>query len=139
MSRCGWFAVSLFIFVASSTTAGAEPPAGEQTGGFFSWPSIESWKMPKLEMSKPKQPAFVQATRDGLGKAWTNTKRTTKSVWNSTVHALRPYDPPAEKQRSATVARRDADAGFWSKLFGGGQAEKTPMTVNEFLRQPAPY
>jgi hypothetical protein len=137
--RYGWLVLSLSLLMVGSGIAHAAPLDDRDDRSASAWPSFESWKLPTLSMPAPKEPAFIRATREGIGKVWAGTKRTTKSAWKSTKYALRPYDEPADKRRSATVARRDADAGFWSSLFGRRETNDQPVTVNEFLSLPTPY
>lgn len=133
--RLVWFALAFVI-----TSFICSPLPADENEGWTSklWPPFEGWQAPSFFTLPPKEPAFVKATRQTMGAAWDGTKRTTKSAWDKTVDVLRPYGNEPTKRRSATAARREADAGFWSNLFGR-PAKQEPMTVNEFLRQPAPH
>lgn len=136
--RLVWLTLAL-ITTSTFCSAVSASPLDDQDGTESKlWSPFEGWKAPSFMTTPPKEPAFVKATRQTLGAAWAGTKRTTKSAWDKTLYVLRPYDKEPNKRRSATVARRDADAGFWSNLFGKSSKQE-PMTVNEFLRQPAPY
>ena len=140
-----------FMLVVSSTclqaSATAAPipndsPKGAGDGWASNlWPPFNIWSkstQPAKPAKRAKEPAIVRSTRESLGAAWQGTKRTTKSAWDKTLYLLRPYDQDPKPKRSATTARREADAGFWSGLFGG-KSKQEPMTVNEFLTQPTVY
>lgn len=98
------------------------------------FPEIKTPSLPDLP--KPKEPAFVKSTRQGMGRIWNSTTRTTKQAWESTKYYLRPYDPP-EQRPSRRRTRAEQDTGFWSSLFGGSD-QKRANTPNDFLRQPRP-
>jgi len=132
--RLGWFALA---FIAVFSISPPSPADDNQAWSAKLWPPFEGWKTPSFLTASPKEPAFVQATRQTMEAAWDGTKRTTKTVWDKTVYVLRPYDNEPAKGRGGTVSRREADAGFWSNLFAR-PAKQEPMTVNEFLRQPVP-
>lgn len=102
---------------------------------------LPTWRTPQVSMPTlpaPREPAFVRATRQGLGQAWTSTKRTTRSAWEKTKDLFSPTGatPQRGKQRESSNAQRDT--GFWASLFAPKNPQR-PTTVNEFLRQPAPF
>jgi hypothetical protein len=104
-------------------------------------PSLKmpAWQPPELgwpELPQPKEPAFVRATREGLGRAWSATRRTTKDAWETTKYYLRPYDP-REARRGTARQRADRDTGFWAGLFGKSEPRRE-SSVHDFLRQPRP-
>ncbi|MCA9160658.1 MAG: hypothetical protein KDA72_20145 [Planctomycetales bacterium] len=126
--------MALIVVVFSSSPALAKPPGESES--WLRWPSLPSWKAPSLP--KPKEPAFIKATRNGMAQMWTSTKRTTKSAWDKTLYVLRPYDNPP-RHGTTSASRADADTGFWASLFSSEPEKKSSPTVNEFLRQPMPF
>lgn len=127
--------VSLFLAVwvilaSSATTASAGPPKIGQSAS--SWVD-RFWPSP---VTAPSEPAFFKSTRAGLSRTWNGVQQTTRSAWARTKYALRPYDTPPKRGRSQ-AKRSGGTGGFWSNLFGG-EPQDEQLTVNDFLRQPAP-
>lgn len=88
-------------------------------------------------ISGPSEPRFLKSARVGMARTWNGVQRTTRSAWETTKDVLRPYDPP-QKTRKSQVRRKTDEGGFWSNLLGGQEPQDREVTVNDFLRQPAP-
>ena len=146
--RFSWLLIASMMMAISPAVTLADDKDSGWTAGL--WKPWQNWKMPDLSLPtvptpdwslpKPKEPGFVKSTRVGIKKVWDGTKRTTRNAWETTKHALRPYDEPSPKSaRASAKSSADADTGFWANLFGGASEKKKESTVNDFLRQPAPY
>lgn len=138
--------VSCFVVLSLTSSASAGPPKiGDNSGSSWSgglWPS--SWKLPSSSSSSRKssdsifsEPDFVKATRSGMTRTWRGVQRSTRTAWDKTKYALRPYDAPQQKPRN-TSSQAPPEGGFWSNLFGSTDTPQPEATVNDFLRQPMP-
>ncbi|WP_164100449.1 hypothetical protein [Candidatus Laterigemmans baculatus] len=149
-----WAGLGIVIgSTASPSTAAAGPPQIGKSRSSWSdslWSPFSSWKFPSFSSSKSAapqtkaaEPSITTAARTSMSRTWKSVQRSTRSAWESTKYALRPYDPPAESRAGAgkrNAKREQAESGgFWSSLFGGSSPPPREATVNDFLRQPTPY
>ena len=145
----------LSVLLASSCLGPSPLVAGplpdDSSSGNSIWTPWSNWQMPDLRLPAwrtpqvsmptlpaPREPAFVRATRQGLGQAWTSTKRTTHSAWKKTQDLFTPGGASSEREKRRDSGNAQRDTGFWASLFAPSKPQKPP-TVNDFLRQPAPF
>jgi hypothetical protein len=105
-----------------------------------------SWWKPKLP-SKPTTTSRKTATTPTQPSTWSKVSSGTKSAWTKTKDALNPFDNEKEKPKSVTGYRTpfsqasarkmpEKKSSWWPSW--GGEPEKKPKTVQDFLGQPRP-
>lgn len=124
------------VLLWTVTPSSAAPPViGKTSNSSWTenfWPSFST-----TTLAAPSEPRFLKSARVGMARTWNGVQRTTRSAWETTKDVLRPYDPP-QKTRKSQVRRKTDEGGFWSNLLGGQEPQDREVTVNDFLRQPAP-
>ncbi len=135
--------VALLLVVLFVPQLHAGPPQiGEPSAAAGWWSSLNptQWKMPSLrwptskaksekaEPKKEKTPSPLAGVSRQMGRTWDKTKQT-----------LNPKNLLPKSDKPASRTARDEESQGWGGWFAKQEEPQKIETINDFLRQPAPY